>query len=435
MGSPEVLVIGGGAAGIIAAWRAASLGAAVLLVERNPRLGLKLRISGGGKCNITHAGSMRDIRRAFRPNEAEFLGPAFARFTNSDVLHLVTSRGVEVYTRPDGRVFPVDGRADDVVAAFAEHLRRSGAETALGCPVLGIERDGPGYRVSTDRGQIAVPRLIVAVGGSSYPRTGTTGDGFRWMRELGHTVHPLRPALAPLYLEEGCRPEYAGLALRDVAVRVRAGSPEGKEIERWRGDLLFTHRGVSGPAALAVSRRAAEALEAGPVYLEADLAPDSSFEQLAAELVQGHGEGGRRGVRRWVESRVPERLVPEVMTAAGVDPGTPLHRLGKKERSGLVGRLKAWSLGRVRGIPLEKGEVTAGGVALDEVDPATMESRILPGLFLCGEILDIAGPVGGYNLQAAFSTGFVAGESASVGPARTRELQATESEGILGDVG
>jgi predicted Rossmann fold flavoprotein len=400
----DVLVIGGGAAGLIAAWRAASRGARTRLLEKNPRLGLKIHISGGGKCNITHAGSMEALRRAFAPNEARFLNAAFRAFTNEDVLTLLHAHGVTTHARADGRVFPDSGRAPDVVDSLERHAREAGAKIEPGSPVSGLLTEG-GRVVGARCGDRLFPatRVIVAVGGSSYSKTGTTGDGFRWAQEVGHTIVPLRAALAPIYLRRA-RPEYSGVALRDCVLRARAG----KEIARWRGDLLFTHHGISGPCALGVSRAAALALETGEVTVEADLAPDDPPEALAAVFTAAHA-GGRRSLRSLLPHRLPDRLQDEALARAGIAPETPAHQLPRRERNRLVELLKRWDLGPVREVPLERGEVTAGGVALDEVDPQTMRSLVAPGLYLCGEVLDIAGPVGGYNLQAAFSTGFLAG--------------------------
>jgi predicted Rossmann fold flavoprotein len=406
----DVLVIGGGAAGMLAAWRSASLGAATRLLEKNDRLGLKIHISGGGKCNITHGGDMESVRRAFDPCEARFLSHAFRRFTNEDVLDLLRQRGVTVHTRPDGRVFPDSGRADDVTDGLAWHLLAAGVRIELKTPATGIAVEEGGAAGAWSGARFFAARtVVVAVGGSSYPKTGTTGEGYCWMRDLGHTIVPLRSALAPIYLDGGKRPEYSGVALRDCVLRARL---RGKEIARWRGDLLYTHQGLSGPTVLAVSRAATVGMEQGEVTLDADILPDVPHEALSARFMEAHGTG-RRAVRTLVSEWLPERLVPEALERSGIDPATPAHQLSRKARNRLVETLKRWELGAVRAVPLERGEVTAGGVALDEVHPRTMESDRAAGLYLCGEILDIAGPVGGYNLQAAFSTGFVAGESAA----------------------
>ena len=414
----DVIVIGGGAAGMMAARRAAEGGARVTLLEKNDKLGLKILISGGGKCNLTHDGPMEEIRAKFRPHEARFLKPSFYRFTNTDFLRILHERGLQTYSRPDGRVFPVEpGNAKDVVALLTRYVEEAGVRVRYGAAVTGLKTDDGGEIAGVCVGHeiLAAPRVVVSTGGSSYPATGTTGDGWKWLRDVGHTIVTLRAALAPLYLHD-VTPEWSGVALRDVTLRARA-SAQGKEFVRWSGDLLFTHKGVSGPTALGVSREVAERLEAqgapAASVLEADLAPAVPFEALQAQLKREVRDNPRKTAASLVAPFVPASLVEPLLQSAGVDGGTRGAHLPAKALNKLVSTLKGWPLGPVRHVPLERGEVVAGGVALDEVDPQTMQSRRVPGLFLCGEILDIAGPVGGYNLQAAWSTGWVAGESAS----------------------
>ena len=449
---PDVVVVGAGAAGIFAAWRAAALGARVVLVEKTARIGTKILISGGGKCNVAHAGPIEDVLRAFRPNEARFLRPACYRLSNDAIVRLMTDRGLRVYTRDDGRVFPVDQTAKDVVAILRGYLDEAGVELRLDTPVDRIVAIGgriqglrlgatvaphQGYRKATGYGAKALlnevlaeplsspgergrgewprnldcPRVVLATGGSSYPNSGTTGDGWPWTVELGHTLVRTHAALAPMILRlEERHAERAGIALRGIVLRARQG---GKAIAAWKGDLLFTHQGVSGPAALGVSRIVAERHPSGEPTLEVDLLPDENPEALAARLLATAGGSPKRLVASFLDGMVPERLEPDVLRDAAIEPGLSFSRLDKKARNRLVGTLKAWPLGAVRAVPLEKGEVVAGGVSLDEVDPQTMRSRLVEGLYLCGEVLDVAGPVGGYNLQAAFATGFVAGETAA----------------------
>ncbi|MDX1932918.1 MAG: aminoacetone oxidase family FAD-binding enzyme [Capsulimonadales bacterium] len=422
-----VVVIGGGAAGMLAAWRSASLGAPTLLLEKKHRLGTKILISGGGKCNLTHAGTMESLRQKFRANEGRFLRPSFYRFTNEDYLRLLTDLGMEVYTRPDGRIFPVPpADAHDVVALMETVVRNAGVTVRLETPTSGVATDSGGIvGVDTESGErIAARQVIIATGGSSFPATGCTGDGWRWLGNLGHTIVPLRAALAPLYLDPTPSADWSGVALRDCVLKARAahadGTP-GRERMRWRGDLLFTHKGVSGPTALGVSREVAEAIPEESL-VEVDLLPDEPHDRLTAALIAHCRENPRRSVSDFTERYVPHRLVPAVFGAAATEPSVRGAHLGQKERNRLVNTLKAWPLGRVRHVPLERGEVVAGGVSLDEVDPQTMRSKIVRGLYLCGEVLDIAGPVGGYNLQAAWSTGFVAGETAA------RDALSTEQE-------
>lgn len=408
--SPDVLVIGGGAAGMMAAWRAASLGAKTLLLEKTDRLGTKILISGGGKCNLAHDGPLEDVIRAFRPNEARFIRPACYRLPNQDIIRLFTDRGLEVYTRPDGRVFPVHQTAKDVVAILEGCLHEAGVEIRRETPVLRIAAEnGEVTGVETPAGFLPCRHVVLSVGGSSYPKTGATGDGWPWARELGHSIVKVRAALAPMYLElDGAEPK-AGIALRSVVLKARLA---GKEAARWRADILFTHQGVSGPAVLGISRVVAERFQEGPVDLEIDLLPDETYEQVSARLTSWAAAHPKRGLHGFLDDIVPERLEGDILASADA-PSGPASSLGKKVFNRLVEVLKGWKIGVVRAVPLEKGEVVAGGIELSEVDPQTMRSRVCRGLYPCGEVLDIAGPVGGYNLQAAFATGFVAGETAA----------------------
>lgn len=418
-GSQQVLVIGAGAAGLLAAKRATERGARVTLLEKNDRVGMKILISGGGKCNLTHAGEMEAVRAAFRPNEARFLKPSFYRFTNDDFLDILHQEGMQTYARPDGRVFPVEpANAKDVVALLESVARKAGVNIVLGAGVSGLVCEA-GRVVGARVGERVhrADRVIVAVGGSSYPATGTTGDGWRWAAEAGHTLVPLRAALAPLYLAN-VEPDWSGVALRDVALRARMGAG-GKEYARWRGDLLFTHKGVSGPCALGVSREIAERMAVGVHQggiVEVDLMPDVPFEELQTQLRSELQANPRKTLGGVTARYVPDSLAAPLGAAIGTDPQTRGAHLSAKALNRAVSVLKGWPLGGVRSVPLERGEVVAGGVSLDEVDPHTMESRLVKGLYLCGEILDIAGPVGGYNLQAAWSTGYVAGEAAAGNP-------------------
>ena len=408
----DVIVVGAGAAGIIAAWRAASLGAETLLLEKTGRLGTKILISGGGKCNITHDGPIEDVLRAFPANEARFIRPACYRFTNQQVLTLFTEKGLEVYTRPNGRVFPVRQTAKEVVAILGEHLREAGVKTRMRMGVTGlIVDDGRVRGVRCGEKELRSGAVVVSCGGSAYPGTGTTGDGWPWARELGHTIVKIRAALAPINMvTDETWASRSGVSLRDCVLKARQNN---KEIARWRDDLLFTHHGVSGPTALAISRAVAEHAGLGAISLEVDLLPDQSFEAVTERVRGWATKNPRKQWPTFLDEILPERLIPRFLASITVERTVSALATDKKAKNRLVAGLKGWNLGQVRDVPIEKGEVVAGGIALDEVDPHTMRSLRADGLYLCGEILDIAGPVGGYNLQAAFSTGFVAGESAA----------------------
>lgn len=430
--STPILVIGAGAAGILASWRAAESGARVILLEKNKKIGIKLLISGGGKCNITHSGSIEDLQRAFQQAEARFLKPSLFRFTNGDIIEVLRKHGVETYSRPNGRIFPLSGRAEDVVDALHRCLLQSGVEVRVHSAVESISFEGTGVKgVMVDGRFISSAHIILTTGGVSYPKTGTTGDGFVWAEALGHTVVPLRAALAPMVVVPLLPADWRGIALRDGELSVYVN---GKRVFRWRDDILFTHEGISGPAALEVSRRAAEYLEKGPVELRFDFLPAKEFVDVDRELlsmVEAHPD---RMIQSHAESWLPNRIVPVVLRSIGVDPATRGYKLGRNERKAVVSMLKSWCIGNVERINIERGEVTAGGISLVEVDPQTMRSRKVQGLYIAGEVLDIAGPVGGYNLQAAFSTGYVAGETAAqdwlldrrMAPPLTRQSSRTE---------
>lgn len=406
----RLVVVGAGAAGIFAAWRAAQLGARPILLEKTVRIGTKILVSGGGKCNITHAGPIEEVLKPFRKNEIQFLRPSFYRFTNEQVVDLLVERGLEVYTRPDGRIFPVHQTAKDVVQLLRQMLDEVGVEIRLNTPVTGIRSvDGCLDALETPEGWVECSHAVVSVGGSSFPNSGTTGDGWPWMRALGHSIVPLRAALAPVYLRlEWESP--SGISLKQVVLKARAS---GKEVTRWHGDLLFTHEGLSGPCALGISRIVAEKMLEGAVSAELDLLPDLTFEELTEAFAEASRRHPHRTLANHLETQLPDRLVALLLGSAGAEPDRRLKDLDRKSRNRLIETLKGWDLGVVRAVPLEKGEVVAGGVALDEVDPHTMASKKVRGLYLCGEILDIAGPVGGYNLQAAWSGGWVAGDSAA----------------------
>lgn len=414
----QIVVIGAGAAGIFAALRAAEICAMgsrakggdtrVIVLEKTSRIGTKILMSGGGKCNVAHDGPLEEVLRAFRPNEARFIRPACYRLTNQDIVSFFVDRGLRVYTRPNGRVFPIDQTAKDVVAILHRELDLYKIDVRLNTPVLEVLRDEHGViGVETPQETILARRVILAAGGSSYPKSGTTGDGFTWAAALGHSIVPVRAALAPILMADWRWRHLSGVSFRDCVLKARH---TGKEIARWRDDLLVTHTGVSGPCALGISREVAEKEN---VKLEVDVLPDRSFEEVSSALISYGAAHPRRLVATYLQDMLPERLVSELLKDASVSCEQVFADLSRSSRNRIVEILKGWALGEAQEADLEKGEVVAGGIALDEVDPKTMESRICPRLYCCGEALDVAGPVGGYNLQAAFATGWVAGESAA----------------------
>ena len=407
----KILVIGGGGAGLIAAWKAASMGAPVVVFERNAKPAVKLLISGGGKCNITHDGSMEEMGKAFIRREERFLKFAFHTFTNRDVRNLLESCGVPTFVREDGRVFPLSLRAGDVVSALVGSLRSKGGEIRLNTRVTGIiSGSGCVEGVTLGGGTIRSSHVIVTTGGASYRKTGTTGDGVSWGAKLSHTIVPLRAALAPLRVNPPLPADWRGVALRGGCLSLFSA---GKQVDAWRGDILFTHEGISGPAALGLCRRAAQELEKAEVKLLFDFFPDIEFADLDTELNRLVNEGRARQIGSILCGLLPGRIVPHLLGSVHIPESTRGYVLTRSARRSIVGILKSWTIGALGAPDIDRGEVTAGGISLDEISPRTMASKKVRGLFVAGEVLDIAGPIGGYNLQAAFSTGYVAGMSAA----------------------
>ena len=421
MSDRKIAIVGGGAAGIFAALGVAEAGGAVVLYERNNEIGIKIKISGGGKCNITHQVSPSEMEEGFVSREARFLRYAFNELTASEVLRRLHREGVETYTRENGRVFPKSGRSKDVLDAFKRMLYKAGVEVRTQTLVQGIDVvDSAVQGIIVNDKKIAHSKVIVTTGGASYKKVGTTGDGMRWAAELGLNLVPVRAALAPIYFPVTPPKDWQGVALRDIVLHV-AFTPgkswpkrEGYPIA-WRDDLLLTHRGISGPTTLEVSRAAALARETGngtKVELAVDLLPDNDENDLRGMWQERLGTAPKSEVQSLVANILPAKLVLWFLKSIKVEPGTKVANVSREERTRLLTALKRWTIGEVGEVPIDRGEVTAGGVALNQVSRTTMESKTVQGLYVAGEALDVSGCVGGYNLQAAFSTGYVAGRDA-----------------------
>ncbi len=421
----EAIVIGAGAAGLLAAMRLAELGRRTLLIEKNRKPGVKILISGGTRCNLTHNCDERGIVAAFG-SAGPFLHSALAALGPHELVALFEAEGVPTYVEAGtGKVFPRSNRAVDVVAALVRRLNRSGATLALGEPAVDVRPTADGFHVLTSRRTVACEKLLVTVGGASYPGCGTTGDGYAWFAALGHTIRRPRPALVPLISDETWVRELSGIALPDVLLRVvdpqraatetlattrRRGLSPGVLIER-RGALLFTHFGLSGPAALDVSRAVTGADDPRRLRLLIDCLPDVSSTALEDRLRSAVAIGGRRQAIGACDEYVPRRIGEAIFNQASVPLDRRFAELAKQERVALVKTVKALAIRVTGSRGFAKAEVTAGGVALDEVDSRTMQSKLVPNLYLAGEILDLDGFIGGYNFQAAFSTAWLAAES------------------------
>jgi predicted Rossmann fold flavoprotein len=405
----DVIVIGGGASGMFAACRAAEGGARALLVERNRRLGIKLGLTGNGRCNLTNTDSPDDFIASFGRN-GKFLRNAIARFSNVDLAVYFRRLGVATREEEGGRIFPARGGSARVIDALERQLRDRGVTIRLGARVERIVADDAGgavrgVAVRGERPVIEAPNVILATGGMSYPATGSTGDGYSMAGRLGHTIVGPRPALVPLETLEPFPKRLAGVSLADVRATVLAN---GRRAVSREGDLLFTHFGLSGPVVLSVSGLVVERLDRGErVVVSIALPPEPDRTSLEGLLAAELSRAGKRTALTVVKRLVPRALAPVLLTLAGVDERTEGSQLTAAERGRLAAVLGDFRLTVTRPRPIEEAIVTRGGVDVGEIDPRTMESRKVRGLFFCGEVIDVDGDSGGYNLQAAFSTAFV----------------------------
>jgi predicted Rossmann fold flavoprotein len=411
----DVVVIGAGAAGLLAAATAAGRGRRTLLLEKNRRPGVKILMSGGTRCNLTQNTDKWGIVRAYG-KQGNFLHSALAVLDPAGLVKLVEDEGVPTKIEETGKIFPISNRATDVLDAFLKILSRSGADLATNEPATRIEPDASGgFRVTTSRRTLAAEKLIITVGGQSYPGSGTSGDGYGWARELGHTIEPPRPALVPLTTGEQWVRGLSGVTIPDASVRLilsgNDAQPKSKPLDERRGSLLFTHFGLSGPVILDISRSYTALAEGTTAQLVCDFLPASSAEQLDESLRSSAAADGKRQVAGILAERLPRRLVEALLAQSGLAVELRGAELSKAARQKIVAAIKAMPIPIAGTRGFAKAEVTAGGVLLAEVDSRTMESKLVPGLYFAGEILDLDGPIGGYNFQAAFSTGMLAGLS------------------------
>ena len=410
----EIIVIGGGAAGIFAAIAGAEAGAKVTIWEKNSRLGKKMLITGKGRCNITNAGTIQDIIKNMTGN-GKFLYSALHQLDNERVMAYFEEIGVPVKVERGRRVFPVSDKATDVVEALERELKKYGVKICYERSAKEIlVEDGKIVGVKDQQGQVVLCQsVILATGGNTYPATGSTGDGYKMAEKVGHTVTPLLPSLVPIETVETWVTQCAGLSLKNVALTVYRGE---KKIDQGFGEMLFTHWGISGPVVLSLSRCICQSLRMYPeatITVEINLKPALDREQLDKRVIRDFTKFSRKHFSNALSELLPQSLIPVVIQLSGISPDRETNSIRREERDYLVNLLQHLQL-TVSGVrPITEAIVTAGGISVKEIDPKTMESKIIAGLFAAGEVLDIDGYTGGYNLQAAFSTGYCAGKSAA----------------------
>ncbi len=411
MNRERIIVIGAGAGGMLAAGRAAAAGAEVLLLEKMRSPGRKVRITGKGRCNLTNIAPLPEFIEHFGRN-GRFLRQSFHRFFAPELMEFFRSLGVELVIERGGRVFPASGRAPDVVAALRHWLGRQGVELRTSAPVDDIIVEAGRVRGVVCRGRrIGARAVVLTTGGASYPATGSTGDGYRMAGAAGHRIVPVRPALVPLVTAGESAFRMAGLRLRNTGVRLVVDS---RQRARLFGELEFTDQGVAGPTILTLSGMAVDALRGRrQVELVLDLKPALDERRLDARLQRDFARRGKEPLASVLRGLLPRELVAVCLELTSLPPGLAAGQVRAGQRRRLRTWLKDFRL-RVTGHrPLAEAIVTAGGIDLREVDPRTMQSRLVAGLFLAGEILDLQGDTGGYNLQSAFSTGWLAGGAAA----------------------
>ena len=406
----RIVVIGAGAAGLMAAGFAAARGHEVVVLEKGRRPGQKLLITGKGRCNVTNQCDT-DTFMSNVPGNGRFLYSAFSRFSAEEILPFFESLGVPLKVERGNRVFPVSDKASDIVAALVRHAESNGADIRCHQAVESlITEDGHirGVRLSGNR-TLPCDAVILATGGISYPATGSTGDGYRMAEETGHRIVTPKPSLVPLETEEDWVASVSGLTLKNIAIRVE--NDKGKTVYTEFGDLLMTHFGVSGPVILSASRH----LLAGDFKgyrLHIDLKPALTPEVLDRRLQRDFAEGPNKAYKNILAGLLPSGLIPVVIAQSGIQPDKPVHQITREERTKICSLLKDLVL-HIRGArPLDEAIVTAGGISVKDVDPATMASKRLSGLFFAGEVLDVDAYTGGFNLTIAFTTGHLAGISA-----------------------
>lgn len=404
----RVVVIGGGAAGLMAAVIAGREGAKVTLLEKMNYVGKKMGITGKGRCNITNACDMSEFIKN-TPGNGKFLYGAYERFTNEDLLQLLHDAGLETKVERGGRVFPASDSALDVRNTFMKLMKHYGVDVHLEEPVKKILVDnGTVTGVVTDKETYHADAVVIATGGKSYPATGSTGDGYVLASQVGHTITDIRPSLVPIVTEESWVKDLMGLSLRNVELSVIA---KNKVQATMFGEMMFTHFGITGPIVLSLSHTVGKLMRKkniGTIGLDINLKPALSPETLDKRLQKDFDLYSKKQLINGMKDLLPSRLIPLIIELAGIDPQKPINQISKEERQQIGYMLQHMPL-TVKGLrPVEEAIVTAGGISLKEFNPKTMESKLVKGLYGAGEVLDIDAFTGGYNLQAAFSTGYVA---------------------------
>lgn len=398
----DIIVIGGGPSGMMAAGRAAELGASVILIEKNPDLGKKLLMTGGGRCNITNVKhNLRELINAYGKN-GSFLYPAFNKFSPQEVIRFFENRGLQL-KEEKGRVFPINNSALEVRQILIDYLRQNKVTVSTHTIVTGIAiKDNKVSKVQTSNGDIIGNEIIICTGGLSYPETGSTGEGHNWAKRIGHKVEKQRPSLTPIIVKDAWISDLQGVSFKEVGLTIN------KKVKD-TGELIFTHEGISGPLVHNLSRKInSEKI----INLTIDFLPLKPVDNLDRELQAIFHEDSKKAIKNVITQLLPSKIALKILELANINKEKKTAEISKKERKDIIDLIKFFPLSFRKLAGFEKAIVTAGGVSLKEIDPKTMKSKIIDNLYFAGEIIDLDGPSGGYNLQIAWSTGRLAGESA-----------------------
>jgi predicted Rossmann fold flavoprotein len=409
----KIAIVGAGPAGMMAAIRAAGLKQDVTLFERNLTLGNKLLLSGKGRCNLTNTCDLDLFIERFSRN-GQFLRDAFRKFFNQDLIHFFEERGLKLRVERQLRVFPSTDSSASVLGVLKRELAKNKVKVLHNCRVNAIIVENGAVRGLSFSGarHFSADRIILATGGVSYSFTGSSGDGLEIARRLGHHLVPLRPGLSPVMIRQGYPKLLEGLTLKNICLKISDGK---KEIISPVGELVFTARGISGPLVFSLSAKIGDWLQnSHNLYLEIDLKPGLSCEQLNSRLLREFKSSAKKNVRNTLKTLLPQRLIDLFMDILKVPPDKKVNQITQAERLKMLNLLKAFRMDIAGLGSLEEGMVTRGGVSLKDINPRTMESRLVKGLYFAGEIIDVDADTGGFNLQAAFSTGYLAGESATL---------------------
>jgi len=403
-----VVVVGGGVAGMMACSRLSSRVKNVVLIEKNNILGKKLRITGKGRCNITNSADIEDFIKNV-PTNGKFLYSAFYSFTNDDVIKMFEDAGVKTKVERGGRVFPVSDSAKDVAEAMKKNALKSNVKWIKAEAKAVVTEDGKVKGIKTDKGMIEGESVILATGGKSYPLTGSDGRGYIMAEKAGHTVITPKPSLIPIVTEEKWVSDLMGLSLKNVSIRIlRKGN---KEIFTDFGEMLFTHFGISGPIALSASSHMKN-IDREEYKIKIDLKPALDPEQLDKRICRDFEKYIRKQLINSLDDLLPKALIPVVIRLSEIDERKPVNSVTKEERLRLGEVIKNLTLTAKGFRPIDEAIITSGGIKVSEINPSTMESKLIEGLFFAGEIIDVDAYTGGFNLQIAFSTGYLAGENA-----------------------